>query len=81
MLNPKTSWMVVGPGRFCQFSVRRFHCTMLGLLCVLVRVSVAELKHQDQHQVEKENVYLAYVSIFLFIIEGTQAGQEHGRRS
>jgi hypothetical protein len=32
-------------------------------------------------QVGKKGVYLAYISISLFIAEGTQAGQDPGGRS
>jgi hypothetical protein len=40
--------------------------------CVLVRVSIAAMKHHDQKQVREERVYLAYIFIALFIIKGSQ---------
>ena len=39
---------------------------------VLVRVVIAVVKHHDQNQVREERVYLACMSILLFIIEGSQ---------
>jgi hypothetical protein len=33
-------------------------------------------KHMTMQQVDRERVYLAYTSILLFIIEGTQTGQD-----
>jgi hypothetical protein len=36
--------------------------------CILVRVSIVTMKYHSQMQVEAERVYLAYISILLFII-------------
>ena len=39
---------------------------------ILVRVSIAAMKYHDQKENGKKGVYLAYTSIFLFIIKGNQ---------
>ena len=39
---------------------------------VLVRVTVAVMKHHEQKQLGKGRVYLAYASTSLFIIGGSQ---------
>jgi hypothetical protein len=39
---------------------------------VLVRVSIAVMKHHDPKQVGEERAYLAYTSTSLFIIKGSQ---------
>jgi hypothetical protein len=39
---------------------------------VLVRVTIAMMKHHDQKQLGEEKVYLAYTSTLLSIIEGSQ---------
>lgn len=47
---------------------------------ILVSVSVAVMKHNDQQQAVEERVYLAYASEPLFITEGNQ-GRNLGGRS
>lgn len=39
---------------------------------VLVRVTTDVIKYHDQNKVTKENVYLAFITTSLFIIEGNQ---------
>jgi hypothetical protein len=52
---------------------------------VLVRVSIAVLKCQDQKQLGEERVYLAHTSTSLIMLKeiktGTQARQEPGGKS
>jgi hypothetical protein len=47
---------------------------------VLVGVSIALIKYHAKKQVGKERVYLAYISVSLFVIEGSQDRKlKHGR--
>lgn len=39
---------------------------------VLVRLTLAVMRHRDQNQIEEERVYLAYTSTVLFITGGSQ---------
>lgn len=52
---------------------------MIVLLCVLVTVTIAVLKHHDQKQVGKERVYLIYTSTPQFIIKGIQDSNQTGK--
>jgi hypothetical protein len=54
-------------------------------MSVLVKVTMAAMKHHDQKQVGEQRVYSVYTSTSLLIVEevrtGAQAGQEPGGRS
>jgi hypothetical protein len=40
------------------------------------QVTITVLKHYDQKQIREESVYLAYTSILLLIIKGSQDGTQ-----
>jgi hypothetical protein len=40
----------------------------------VLRAVIAVMKHHDQSKLGEERLYLAYISTFLFIIKGSQAG-------
>jgi hypothetical protein len=39
---------------------------------VLLRVTIAVMRHQDQKQLEEERVYWIYISMSLFVVAGSQ---------
>jgi hypothetical protein len=41
-------------------------------ITILLRVSIAAMKHHDQKQAGKKRVYFAYTSMLLFIFEESQ---------
>lgn len=56
----------------CLFVWRQSYCVV-----VLVRVSIAMMKHHDQKQIGEEMVYLAYTSTPQFITKGSQSRNSH----
>jgi hypothetical protein len=62
----------MGQEQCCLPSGRLLLCIFFLFLLVLVRVTIAVMKHHDQKQIGEERVYVAYASISLFITKGSQ---------